>query len=123
MAEAEEIRRWTTHGHVSIFPDDFFSQALPESNSKSVIVFFYADWCGPCRAIEPVMAELARDYVGKVVFYQMTVDEPDKGKVTEKYGIQAVPTILFLRNGQEVERIIGAVSRSLLENAIKRKLL
>jgi len=85
-----------------------------------VMVDFWAAWCGPCRAIAPVVEELARDYAGKVKVVKMNVDE--NAKTPAKYGIRAIPTLIIFKGGQVVEQITGAVSKSLIENALKKAL-
>ena len=84
------------------------------------MVDFWAAWCGPCRAIAPVVEELARDYQGKVKVAKMNVDE--NAKTPAKYGIRAIPTLIIFKGGQVLEQITGAVSRSLIENALKKAL-
>jgi thioredoxin 1 len=84
------------------------------------MVDFWAAWCGPCRAIAPVVEELARDYAGKVKVAKMNVDE--NAKTPAKYGIRAIPTLIIFKGGQVVEQITGAVSRSIIENALKKAL-
>ena len=84
------------------------------------LVDFWAAWCGPCRAIAPVVEELARDYEGKVKVAKMNVDE--NAKTPAKYGIRDIPTLIIFKGGQVVEQITGAVSRSIIENALKKAL-
>jgi thioredoxin 1 len=84
------------------------------------MVDFWAAWCGPCRAIAPVVEELAREYAGKVKIGKMNVDE--NAKTPARYGIRAIPTLIIFKSGQVVEQITGAVSRSIIENALKKAL-
>jgi thioredoxin 1 len=84
------------------------------------MVDFWAAWCGPCRAIAPVVEELARDYEGRLKVAKLNVDE--NAKTPAKYGIRAIPTLIIFKGGQVVEQITGAVSRSLIENALKKAL-
>ncbi|MEJ2672422.1 MAG: thioredoxin [Deltaproteobacteria bacterium] len=102
--------------HVS---DAEFEQEILKSDIPA-LVDFWAAWCGPCRAIAPVVEELARDYEGKVKVAKMNVDE--NAKTPTKYGIRAIPTLIVFKGGQVVEQITGAVSRSIIENALKKAL-
>jgi len=99
--------------------DADFEQEILKSDIP-VMVDFWAAWCGPCRAIAPVVEELARDYAGKVKVAKMNVDE--NAKTPAKYGIRAIPTLIIFNGGQVVEQITGAVSRSIIENALKKAL-
>ncbi len=85
---------------------------------KPALVDFWAVWCGPCRMIEPVIEELAQKYGDKVVFAKMNVDE--NYNVPVQYGIRAIPTILFFKDGQVVDRVVGVVPAGVLEEKIKR---
>lgn len=91
-----------------------------KNSDKPVIVDFWAEWCAPCRMMEPIYEELASKYEGKMKFAKLNVDEnPD---VAEKYGIMAIPTMIIFKNGVEVERIIGALPKDKLEKIIKDNL-
>jgi thioredoxin 1 len=70
-----------------------------------IVVDCWAAWCAPCRAIAPVVEELAKEYSGKVVFGKLNVDENPETQM--KFGIMAIPTLLIMRNGAEVDRIVG----------------
>ena len=78
-----------------------------------VVVDCWAAWCAPCRAIAPVVEQLAKDYSGKVVFGKLNVDE--NPETAQKYGIMAIPTLLVMKNGKEVDRIVGALPKNQLE--------
>jgi thioredoxin 1 len=99
--------------------DADFEQEILKSELP-VLVDFWAAWCGPCRAIAPVIEELAKDYAGKVKIAKMNVDENSKTPV--KYGIRAIPTLIMFKNGNVMEQITGAVSKSQIDNAIKKLL-
>jgi len=99
--------------------DADFEQEILKSDIPA-LVDFWAAWCGPCRAIAPVVEELARDYAGKVKVAKMNVDE--NAKTPARYGIRAIPTLIVFQGGQVVEQITGAVSRSIIENAFKKAL-
>jgi len=81
-----------------------------------VVVDCWAAWCAPCRAIGPIVEELAKDYRGKVVFGKLNVDE--NPMTTQRFGIQAIPTLLVMKNGDEVDRIVGVMPKPQLESKI-----
>jgi thioredoxin 1 len=81
-----------------------------------MIVDFWAEWCGPCRAIAPVLEDLARDSAGKVTLAKVNVDE--NPGLAARYGIRSIPTILFVKQGKVADQVIGAVPRA----KIKEKL-
>ncbi len=81
------------------------------------VVDFWATWCGPCRLVEPIMEALAREYAGKVSFGKLDVDENQNTAI--RFNTMSIPTILILKNGMEIDRIIGAYPREYIENKIK----
>lgn len=85
-----------------------------------VIVDFWAPWCMPCRMLAPVIEALARDYEGRVLFGKLNTDENINTAL--KFGINAIPTLLFFKDGKLIDRVTGALSRELLEARIKRYL-
>ena len=99
--------------------DADFEQEILKADLPAM-VDFWAAWCGPRRAIAPVVEELARDYQGKVKVAKMNVDE--NAKTPAKYGIRAIPTLIIFKGGQIVEQITGAVSRAVIETALKKAL-
>ena len=85
-----------------------------------VVVDFWADWCMPCRIMAPVMEELAQAYAGKAQFGKVNVDE--NPQIASRYGIMSIPHFLIFKNGTRVEKIVGAVGRGPLENALQKYL-
>jgi thioredoxin 1 len=75
-----------------------------------VVVDFWAEWCGPCRMIGPIMEELAESFDGKAKIGKLNVDE--NPQIAMKYGVRSIPTVLFIKNGEVVDKVIGAVQKS-----------
>jgi thioredoxin 1 len=81
-----------------------------------IVVDCWAAWCAPCRAIAPVIEQLAKDYKGKVVFGKLNVDE--NPETQNRFGIMAIPTLLVMKDAKEVDRIVGALPKNQLETKI-----
>ena len=97
-----------------VVSDRNFDQTV--KNYPLIVVDCWAAWCAPCRAIAPVVEELAKQYTGKVVFGKLNVDENPETQT--KYGIMAIPTLLVMKNGGEVDRIVGNLPKNQLEAKI-----
>lgn len=88
---------------------DNFDQVVYDSG-KPVIVDFWASWCGPCRMVAPVMEQLAQEYDGKAVIGKVNVDE--EGDIAAKFRIMSIPTVIMFKDGQVIDKIIGARPKS-----------
>ncbi len=97
---------------------DFDSTVL--KSELPILVDFWAAWCGPCRAIAPMIDELAAEYDGKLVVAKMNVDE--NPATPGKYGIRAIPTLILFNNGNVVDQITGAVGKAMIESALSKVL-
>ena len=95
--------------------DENFEEIVLQSD-KPVLVDFWAEWCGPCRMISPVVAELSQDYDGRAVITKMDVD--NNPGTASKFGIRNIPTILFFKNGEIADKQVGAVPKSILASKI-----
>jgi len=96
--------------------DTNFKQEVLESDVP-VLVDFWAEWCGPCRMVAPVVEELAGEYDGRLKVCKLNVDEAPV--TASEYGIMSIPTLAIFKNGEVVERIIGAVPKPHIEEKIK----
>jgi thioredoxin 1 len=90
------------------------------SEHPLALIDFWAAWCYPCRALEPTIEELAREYAGKVFVGKLNVDE--NPKTAERFNVFSIPTMLITKNGREVERIVGLVPKKHIEAALKKHL-
>ncbi|MBI3325830.1 MAG: thioredoxin [Nitrospinae bacterium] len=95
--------------------DDTFEQEVLKA-SMPVLVDFWAVWCGPCKAIAPVVEELAGEYEGKLKVMKLDVDE--NPRVPTTYGVQSIPTLLIFKGGQPAERVVGAVPKKVIVDKI-----
>ncbi len=106
---------------MSIQITDSTFEASVLKSSIPVLLDFWAPWCGPCRAIAPVVDELATEYEGKVLIAKMNVDE--NPATPGRFGIRAIPTFILFKNGQVVEQVTGASSKAALKDLLQQKAL
>lgn len=88
------------------------------NSDKPVILDFWAEWCGPCRAISPILEQLAEDYGDKLKVLKMNID--DNPQTPGKYGVRAIPTVLAFQNGEVVEQVTGARPKAAFEEMAQK---
>ena len=105
--------------HTQATTDGAFESDVLRSD-KPVLVDFWAEWCGPCRMVGPVVEELSKDYAGKAVVGKVNVDV--NPNISAQFGIRNIPTVLFFKNGQIVDKQVGAVPKNILDGKLKAQL-
>jgi len=97
-----------------ISDQNFESEVI--KSTVPVLVDLWAPWCGPCRMVHPVIEKLAKDYDGKVKFYKLNVDENQQ--TAARYSVMSIPTLLFFKNGERADTVVGAVPEQVLKPKI-----
>ena len=101
-----------------VFTDENLKQEI--ESGKPVVVDFWATWCGPCRSIAPIVEELAQAYDGRVLIGKYDVDEGTD--MAAEFGVRNIPTLLFFKDGQLVDRMVGSTGRDALTEKIEKLL-
>ena len=102
-----------------ILNKDNFDKEVLESKTVA-LVDFWAEWCGPCKVLGPIVEEIANDYKGKVVVGKVNVD--DNNEIASKYGIMSIPTLKFFKDGKLVGELVGAAPKETVEKELKKYL-
>ncbi|MEZ4816084.1 MAG: thioredoxin [Bdellovibrionota bacterium] len=100
----------------AITDSSFESEVL--SSATPVLVDFWATWCGPCRALAPKLEELSGTYDGKVKFVKMDVDQ--NPETAGRFGVRGIPTLIFFKNGQMVDQLVGNQPKEVIENILQK---
>lgn len=103
---------------VAVNDNNFDDEVL--NSETPVLVDFWAEWCGPCRMVEPIVDEIASEYDGKAKVTKLNVD--DNPEVSIKYNIRSIPALLIFKNGEVVDQVIGAVPKSHLKKQLEAQL-
>ena len=101
------------------FTDANFEELVLQSD-KPVIVDFWAEWCGPCRMVGPIVNQIGEEYNDRAVVGKLNVDS--NPGITRKFGIRNIPTILFFKGGEQVDKQVGAVPKQVLEKKLTKLL-
>ena len=101
--------------HVVALTDDTFDETIRAARAP-VVVDFWADWCGPCKMMEPVLAELAEEQAASLVFATLNVDE--EPETTRRLDVMSMPTLIVFRDGEPVKRLVGARPKAALREAL-----
>ena len=105
---------------IEVGDDDFQEKVIEKSKKIPVLVDFYADWCGPCRMLSPILEKIAKEYNGKFVLAKINVD--DAQIIAGEFGIMSVPTVILFKNGEPVDYFVGALPEPQIREWLKRRL-
>ena len=100
------------------FSQDGFDKALTQD--QLMMVDFWADWCGPCKMLGPVIEDLAAKYDGKALVGKVNVD--DEPQLAQRYGVMSIPTVIFLKNGKEIDRKVGFMPEGAFTEVLDKNL-
>jgi len=100
---------------VYVSQEDFEREVL--RSNQPVLVDFHADWCGPCKALAPIVEEVARELAGRLKVAKLDVDQNEQLSI--RYGVQSIPTLILFKDGQEAERIVGFLPKAQLLRALE----
>ena len=105
------------NGKVVYLNQENFEQEVLNSK-KPVLVDFYADWCGPCKMISPIIEQIAEEYKGKATIAKLNVDE--NNTLAMQFGVMSIPTLIFFKDGREVQRLMGARPKTYLTDVLDK---
>lgn len=105
--------------NVKVATDQNFEQEVLK-NGQPALIDFWATWCAPCRALAPVVEQIADQYAGKITVYKMDVD--NNPETPGRYGVRGIPTLILFKDGQAVGQLVGAVPKDQIETLIKKTL-
>jgi thioredoxin 1 len=103
---------------IDISDDNFDSEVL--QSEKPVLIDFWAEWCGPCKVLGPVIDGIAEDYSDRVKFVKLNIDNNPSN--TQKFGIRGIPTLLLFKNGEKIDTSVGVLSKSELASFLDKNL-
>ena len=101
---------------------DFDEYVLEASKHRPILVDFWADWCSPCIVIAPILTQVIEEFAGKVALAKLEVDEGDNMKIAGRYQTRGFPTVILIRDGEEMERFTGAKPRHFIREFVERHL-